>query len=150
MQSTEHITTSYCQFLEELNPNNLQTLKRFDDQNIFFSDPFHQTRGIDEYIAILDTMFQKFNQISFKTENILFNSAKDNNVASFSWTLKMRHKKTNKFIQIIGMSLIEVAQYGLIVRHEDYWDPSSNIYRIIPLLGATIGLVRKKIANNSR
>ena len=150
MQSTEHVTNSYCQFLEELNPNNLQTLKRFVDQNIFFSDPFHQTRGIDEYIAILETMFQKFNQISFKTENILFNSAKDNNIASFSWTLKMRHKKTSKFIQIIGMSLVEVAQHGLIVRHEDYWDPSSNIYRIIPLLGAAIGLVRKKIANNSK
>ena len=77
-------------------------------------------------------------------------TAEDNNVASFSWTLKMRHNKTNKSIRISGMSLVEVAQQGLVVRHEDYWDPSTNIYRIIPFLGSTIDFVRRKIASNSK
>ena len=150
MHEIEQYTASYCRFLENLNPNNLNALNRYVDQNILFSDPFHQTKGINEYVGILNTMFLKFNHINFKTKNILFNIAHDKNVASFCWTLKMQHKKTNKSIQINGMSLVEVAEQGLIVRHEDFWDPSSNIYRIIPLLGSTIDLVRKKIANNQK
>ena len=150
MVTTEQQTTSYCKFLEDLNLKNLQLLNRFVDQNIFFSDPFHQTRGIDEYFAILNAMFLKFNEINFKTDNIMCSTAEDSNVASFSWTLKMCHNKTNKSIRICGMSLVEIAQQGLVRRHEDYWDPSSNIYRIIPFLGSTINFVRRKIAYNSK
>ena len=150
MFTTKQQTVLYCKFLEDLNLNNLQLLNLFVDQNIFFSDPFHQTRGISEYFTSLNTMFLKFNNINFKTDNIMCSTAEDSNVSSFSWTLKMRHNKTNKSIRISGMSLVEITQQGLVVRHEDYWDPSANIYRIIPFLGFTINFVRRKIAFNSK
>lgn len=147
MNTFEKSTISYCNFLEKLTPNSLSALNQFVDQNIIFSDPFHQTKGIEKYTAILDTMFITFDQIDFKTKKKFFNVSSD--FASFDWTLKMRHKKSAKPIRIDGMTLVEVSQQGLITRHEDYWDPSSSIYRIIPLLSYAVGFVRRRIKHLS-
>ncbi len=149
MNPLEKSTIRYCKFLENLSLNDLKILYKFVDQDISFSDPFHQTKGIDEYNAILSTMFKTFDQINFETKNILFNATNSNDCASFNWTLKMRHSKSFKSLQIDGMTLIEVSQQGLITRHEDYWDPSTSIYRIIPLLGSAVDFVRRKIKHTS-
>mgnify|MGYP001477038018 CR=1 FL=1 len=147
MNLSEKSTISYCNFLENLTSNSLKTLNQFVDQNIFFSDPFHQTKGIEKYTAILETMFITFDQIDFKTNKKFFNDS--NSFASFSWTLKMRHKKSTKPIRIDGMTLVGVSQQGLITRHEDYWDPSSSIYRIIPFLNCAVDFVRRRIKHIS-
>ena len=147
MDPLEKSILSYCNFLENLTPDSLGTLDQFVDQNIFFSDPFHQTKGITNYNAILSRMFISFDQINFKTKNKIFNDSND--FASFNWSLKMRHKKSTKPIQIDGMTLVEVSRRGLITRHEDYWDPSSSIYRIIPLLGYAVDCVRRRIEHIS-
>ncbi len=149
MNTFEKSTISYCNFLEKLTPNSLSALNQFVDQNIIFSDPFHQTKGIEKYTAILDTMFLTFDQIDFKTKKIFYNATTGNNFSSFNWRLKMRHKKSFKPVQIDGMTLVELSQQGLITRHEDFWDPSSNIYRIIPLIGSAVDFVRKRIKDTS-
>ena len=149
MDSLEKSTILYCKFLENLTLNNLKNLNQFVDQDIFFTDPFHQTKGVNKYIAILKTMFKTFDQIDFETRKIFFNASNSTDFASFNWTLKMRHRKSTKPVRIDGMTLVEVSQQGLITRHEDYWDPSSSIYCIIPLLGSALDFVRRRIKNTS-
>ena len=85
MNTFEKSTISYCNFLEKLTPNSLRALNQFVDQNIIFSDPFHQTKGIEKYTAILDTMFLTFDQIDFKTKKIFYNATAGNNFSSFNW-----------------------------------------------------------------
>ena len=61
----------------------------------------------------------------------------------FSWSAVLVTRASD------GMTLVEVSQQSLITRHEDFWDPSSSIYSMIPLLGSAVDFVRKRIENTS-
>jgi len=150
MKNLRTITDSYCQYLEQIDSDQLASLDQFVAHNIVFKDPFHQTIGIDNFRAILNTMFLKFSKTEFKTKKKFFNFDNSENTASFCWSLKMRHLKTAKIIKIDGMSFIEIDPKGLIIRHEDYWDPTSNVYQLIPLVGSILRMINKTITTKFR
>ena len=149
MKNLRGITNSYCNYLERLELGRLHMLDQFVSQDITFKDPFHETNGISNLKKILSTMFVKFDGVEFKTKKIFLNLDSTEDSASFWWTLRMRHIKSTRLIEIDGMSFINIESKGLISRHEEYWDPTSNVYQLIPIVGLTLSVIKKKIAKKA-
>jgi steroid delta-isomerase len=47
---------------------------------------------------------------------------------------------------ISGCTQFELNDQGLITLHRDYWDAAQQVYEKVPLLGAVLRLIRRKLA----
>ena len=47
---------------------------------------------------------------------------------------------------ISGCTEFELNTEGLIVLHRDYWDAAAQVYEQIPVLGAILRFLRRKLA----
>jgi hypothetical protein len=51
---------------------------------------------------------------------------------------------------IEGGTHFGINEQGLIVLHRDYWDASQELYEKIPVSGAVLRLLRKKLSISNR
>ena len=47
-----------------------------------------------------------------------------------------------------GVSRMQINEEGKVISHIDYWDAAENVYEKIPLLGAVLRFIKRKIAKN--
>ena len=146
MSKLEELLNSYCSFLQTLQRGSIDQLDTYLAENVFFKDPFHETIGIKKFKFIISSMFLNFRDINFGVNNLFFEQAERPRHASFIWALEMRHRKSQKLVRINGMSFIKFDSNDLVIHHEEFWDPTSNIYELIPIVGVTSKIIRRKIS----
>lgn len=63
------------------------------------------------------------------------------------WTMVIRFKrfKPKRDTQTIGISHLRFNREGLVVMHQDYWDSTAGLFEHIPLLGAVIGAIKRRV-----
>ena len=63
------------------------------------------------------------------------------------WKMTYRSKKLSKDQDIvtIGMSHLRFDQEGKVILHQDFWDSSRGIFEHVPLIGAGIRAVKKRL-----
>lgn len=69
------------------------------------------------------------------------------------WLVKWQFSGELKRIghwQFPGVSEIELAPDGRVLRHTDYWDAGAHFYEQLPLLGRLIIWIRQKVAKDSQ
>lgn len=63
------------------------------------------------------------------------------------WHMDIRFKKFHKGTtqESIGMSHLRFDKEGRVVYHQDYWDSGANLFEKIPVLGAGIRAVKRRL-----
>ena len=63
------------------------------------------------------------------------------------WRMHIRFKKFRRgeTHSSIGVSLLRFDKEGRVVYHQDYWDSGSNLFEKIPVLGAGIRMVKRRL-----
>ena len=138
----DEATSHLIDFYETLSPQTVKTLDRVYAANASFKDPFNDVRGADEIRRVLDRMFESLTDAKFVINDSVLQGAQ----AFLIWDMTFRLRKLPaKLHKIHGASHIRFDAAGQVARHRDYWDAGEEVYEKIPVLGAVIRMVRKKI-----
>jgi hypothetical protein len=125
-----------------------------DDMMAFFTersrfrDPFNNVRGR----AKIRRMFEKTHEDLENIEIAVTDRASGAHGHYIRWTFKAMPKgflkRQGPFV-IEGMTELQFDAEGHVLAHLDYWDPTPDVWRRIPLLGTAIGAIRRRIGVRS-
>lgn len=132
----------YAEFFEALSAEDLQeSYEDFFDEHSYFEDPFQKVYGIDAIYKVFENMYKTLHEPRFVVEEIISEGA----VAYLRWNFIYKLSKNAEEQSFVGVSRVEFTPEGKVVRHVDYWDAAQNVYEKIPLLGAVLRFIKRKI-----
>ena len=132
----------YIAYYEGLNPRNIRIIEKLAEPHMEFKDPFNKVRGLDAVESIFEHMFQAVDSPKFKVVDSVW--ADDNMSAYLKWNFTFL--RNGKKHHIPGMSEVSFGDRGLIISHIDYWDSGEYFFAKLPVIGAIIRWVQKKLS----
>ena len=127
-------------WFESLSPQTLSTIGTIYAQDAHFVDPFNDVHGLPAITHIYAHMFQTLEQPRFTILRRVVQGADAFLVWRFDGALRGRA------FAIEGATALRLDAQGRIAAHQDYWDPASQVYERIPLLGAVLRRLRRKMS----
>ena len=125
---------------EGLTPEAVARLRELCVPDIRFVDPFNDLTGIGRFEALLLHMFQTLESPRFVVD--------DRAMGQHAGYLRWRFSATlrGRALALEGMSEVRFDATGKVILHHDHWDASTQVYGRIPILGAAIRLIRKRLS----
>jgi hypothetical protein len=135
----------YAQQLSNLTADNLPELRQYLADSVEFRDPFNHTYTQNEFIHILEDMYQKLDQVSFQVHSCLLAGDDNEKEGVMYWTFTASSGLTGK-VEFEGASRVVQDGDGRVMLHHDFWD-ASELMQKIPLIGAVIKKLRRKMSH---
>ncbi len=132
----------YALFLEALTPDRIGELTEHCAPTVRFRDPFNDVSGIDAYAQVLDDMFDNLAEVGFKVHH----TSCDRRICYMSWRFEFRGRPGAPQRTIDGVSKVRFDKAGLVIEHADYWDAASQVYEGLPVIGAVLRAIRRRLA----
>ena len=132
--------TQIAAWFQTLTPESLSNVADIYAADAVFIDPFNTLRGLGSVQAVYQHMFDTLEQPRFIVTTVVAEGQQAFMVWDFYFTARAQSMK------ISGCTQFELNDQGLISVHRDYWDAAQQVYEKIPLLGAVLRLVRRKLS----
>lgn len=130
-------------FYESLRPDSVQRLRSLYASDAFFKDPFNEVRGVAAIERIFAHMFDQVDAPQFQIES----AACEGDTAFLAWTMRYRRReRSGREERIRGCTALRFDSQGLVAWHRDYWDAAEELYEKVPLLGALMRALRRRLA----
>lgn len=129
----------YVRFFETLTPSSLAALDSVFDAGARFKDPFNDVSGIDAIRRVFEDMYERCEEPTFNVDDV----ACDGDTCFIGWTFHFR--RSGRAHDIDGVSRVRFEPAGRAIEHIDYWDPASQVYEGIPLLGGLLKALRRRL-----
>jgi ketosteroid isomerase-like protein len=133
---------AYGRFFETIAPDSLGRLDRVVAPDVRFVDPFNDVTGIEKYRAVFRHMFETVEQPRFT----ILRTAIDGDTAFYRWRFGFRRKGSAESWTIEGVSEVRFRPDGLVAWHIDHWDAASQLYERLPVIGALLRWIGRKLA----
>lgn len=130
----------YIAFFEHISPQALEEIDTLFTQDAVFSDPFNEARGPHEIRAVFEHMFKTCESPQFAVQEVVEQGA----VAYLHWHFTYGVAQHQN--QIEGVSRVHMSPEGKVQSHIDYWDPARQLYEQVPLLGALLKRLRRRLS----
>ena len=133
---------AYLRHYTEIQDLPVQDCAAHVSPSVRFIDPFSDFSGSDLLVKLLQKSKDDVRNPSFRILH--------------AWMVEPDRKALIKWhftgevaiiglLDVTGMSEIDLDNDGLVCRHQDYWDAGLDVYARIPVLGALIKRIRKKL-----
>ena len=132
--------TQIAAWFQTLTPESLSNVADIYAADAVFIDPFNTLRGLGSVQAVYQHMFDTLEQPRFIVTTVVAEGQQAFMAWDFYFTARAQPMK------ISGCTQFELNDQGLIRVHRDYWDAAQQVYEKIPLLGAVLRLIRRKLA----
>lgn len=132
-----------CDWWQRLSPASLATLTTVYDPHIHFVDPFNDVHGSAALTALLTRMFERLLEPRFVVREVALQDAGAMLVWDFHYRLRDWQPHRRRLIH--GVSHVRFGADGRIIEHRDYWDAAMQVYAELPLLGAVLRWLRRRI-----
>lgn len=132
----------FCREYQQLSGTRLEVLRDIYAPNIRFQDPAHHIQGIDSLIAYFDGLFSNVTHCRFDIEQVM----EQEQEAFIRWHMTFAHPRLNggREVVIPGVSHLQFAEQ--ITLHRDYFDLGVMIYEQVPVVGAVIKILKRRLA----
>jgi hypothetical protein len=140
--NTERAARAYADFFEQLGPDSLARLEELCAPQVRFQDPFNDVSGIDGVRRVFEKMFEDVAEPSFAVTDI----ACSGRSAYLRWTFDFRPRKGGAPWRIEGMSEVTFDADGRVVDHIDHWDSGRQFYARLPVIGAVVRWIARRLA----
>ena len=127
-------------WFQALSPEALETAGDIYASDAVFIDPFNHLTGLKAVRAVYQHMFDTLEQPRF----IVTQTVADERNAFMTWDFLFQAR--GQEMKISGCTQFELDHDGLIVLHRDYWDVAQQVYEKIPVLGAVLRMLRRKLS----
>ena len=133
-----------ARWFETLTPTSLQHIENIYAQTATFRDPFNQVADIESIRRIYQHMFEQLREPRF----VIIEKIVEGTGAFMTWQFLFTLRGQAYVIE--GGTHFGINEQGLIVLHRDYWDAAQELYEKVPVLGAVLRLLRKKLSISNR
>lgn len=133
---------AYVRFLESLDESSLPAIERYCAPDVIFRDPFNDVVGVERYRRVLAKMFEDLDTFCFT----VITRSRVGEEAFLRWRFEYRIKPGTPWQIIQGMTHLRLDAQGRVAFHEDYWDPASQLYERVPILGWVLRKIRRYLS----
>ena len=134
---------AYIALYENLSEADLDRLETLVTPDVRFKDPFNDLRGVEPLRKLLVKTLEDVADPRFEVEGVWRREA-DATVV-LMWRFSGRVPVLNKW-EVRGLSHIGFAPDGRIASHVDYWDAAEGFYARLPVLGAIVRRVGRRLS----
>ena len=127
-------------WFERLQPAMLDSIGDIYAPDATFTDPFNDVRGVQAVRRVYEHMFASLEAPRFRVSAIVVESDE----AFMTWSFDFR--LGSKPHSIVGCTHFRLDASGRIILHRDYWDAAREVYEKVPLLGAILRALRRRLA----
>jgi len=128
-------------FFEGLQPQDVARMGELYSEHCYFRDPFNEVRGLPAVQRVFAHMFETLVSARF----VVREAFADGDQAFLSWDFLLRLKGQPNERRIHGSSHLRFAPDGRVVYHRDYWDAAEEVWEKVPLLGAVLRTLKKRL-----
>jgi steroid delta-isomerase len=128
-------------FFEHLQPQDLARLELLYAEHARFKDPFNDVTGVAAIRAVFDHMFRSLDAPRFEVRDIVAEGDR----AWLTWDMHFRFRRSAQPQCVHGASLLHFDAQGRVVLHRDYWDAAEELYEKLPLIGAAMRWLRRRV-----
>jgi steroid delta-isomerase len=135
---------AFRKYWETLDEKTVSEIGKYYTDDAFFQDPFNAVTGIGKIRHIFEHMFEVLLEPRFK----ILDAVVQGDEAFFTWdfTFKMKSYKPHLDQTIHGSSFVRFAPDGRVRYHRDYWDAAGELYARLPVIGALMRWLARKMA----
>lgn len=110
---------------------------------VWFNDTLKSIRGVDALEHYLVATARAVESCKVDVDEVV---ASPNGVY-VRWRMHIRFKKfrRNETHSSIGVTLLRFDKEGRVAYHQDYWDSGANLFEKVPVLGAGIRAVKRRL-----
>ncbi|MCX7893052.1 MAG: nuclear transport factor 2 family protein [Burkholderiales bacterium] len=127
-------------WFETLSPESLARIGSIYAPDARFKDPFNDVRGTEAIRRVFAHMFVQVADPRFRvTERWQHERG-----ALLLWDFTFRSRGATHTVR--GASHLGFASDGRIAWHRDYWDPAEELYEKVPVLGALVRALKRRLA----
>ena len=127
-------------FFEHFSPQDVASLGLWYADDAAFKDPFNDVRGLLAIQLVYAHMFEALQEPRFAVQRRMAQGDE----AWLAWELRFRSR--GRMQSIAGATHLLFAPDGRIAVHRDYWDAAGELYEKVPLLGALMRAIRRRLA----
>ncbi len=127
------------EWYETLTPQTLERIAELYAQDARFKDPFNDVAGCSAIRRVFAHMFATTEDPRFR---VLARVAGEGE-AFVTWTFRFRAARRS--LEIRGATHLRFDAHGKVVEHRDYWDAAEELYAKLPLLGALVRLLARRL-----
>lgn len=128
------------EYFESLTPESVARLGEHYAANAYFKDPFNEVNGLEGIRRVFAHMFRQVEAPRFRVTERL----EDGAGAMLAWEFTFRSRGRGMLVR--GATHLRFDERGKIVYHRDYWDAAEELYAKLPLLGALMRWLRRRLA----
>lgn len=129
-------------WFENIDAAGLERIGEFYARDAYFKDPFNEVRGVEGVKRVFEHMFEQVAEPRFRiTARIV---AEDG--AMLAWDFVFRLRPGSAQITVRGATHLRFDAGGLVEYHRDYWDAAEELYEKLPLIGALMRLLRRRLS----
>jgi steroid Delta-isomerase len=126
-------------WFESLNPQSVERTHEYYAPDAYFRDPFNEVRGVASIRRIFAHMFEHVGEPRFTFTGRW--TGQDG--VMLSWDFEFRMGGRSRLVQ--GVSHLRFVPDGRIAWHRDYWDAAGELYETLPVLGALMRFLRRRL-----
>lgn len=127
-------------FYEQISPQSLDQIASIYAADARFRDPFNEVQGLDGVRAIFADMFERTRAPRFVVTGAVWRGEQ----AFLTWNFHFGLGRRELLVQ--GCSELIFDARGLVGVHRDYWDAAGELYEQLPVLGAFMRALRRRLA----
>lgn len=138
------VIENFCKLYSEFTPELLKGINSIYSDDVMFKDPLHEINGLDKLSSYFEGMMEGLYECQFELDRVLDFPVQGDCV--IFWTMHYRHAKLagGKALTLKGNSHLRYVEK--IYYHCDYFDAGAMLYEHLPLLGAAIRYIKKRLA----
>lgn len=140
--TTDRRTARVIEFFETLRLESLASLPSVYTPQAQFIDPFNDVLGHSGITRVFEHMFAQVHQPRFE----VLEAITEDNRCFLLWNFYFRSKARAPETCVHGGSFLRYGPCGRVAFHRDHWDPVRELYEGIPLLGALMRWVRRRLS----
>ncbi len=130
---------------ETLTASRIGELRGIYAPDASFADPFNAVQGIDAIEQVFRHMFATLEQPHF----VVTGSVMQGDQCVLLWEFRFRFRSFRRQVDqtVPGASHLRLDARGRITHHQDYWDAAHGLYQKMPVIGAVMRWLRRRVNN---
>jgi ketosteroid isomerase-like protein len=140
--SADARTIHVVQFFESFSREDLANLEAIYSPDASFKDPFNEVTGLAQIQAVYAHMFEALVDPRFEIKL----AVTEGEHAFITWDFRFRRQGQDRPMCLHGATYLSYAADGRIDVHRDYWDTGEELYAKLPVIGAAVRWLMRRLA----
>ncbi len=129
-----------ARFYETLTPAALEGLEQLYAPDARFKDPFNEVAGTAAIRRIFEHMFATTEAPRFEVTDCIEQGGQ----AMLGWAFHFALR--GRALTVRGVTHLRFDAEGRVTLHRDYWDAAEELYERLPLIGAPLRWLRRRMS----